>query len=228
MGGCNGGVMGCTEFGSLKRLAKWAGISLEEYLARTANGEKRCTKCKQWKTVAEFGLDRSRRDGRDATCFVCRRVRIKKNIKGRPSAFKGHHHSDNAKAKMSAAHLGLPSPKRGVPRLTETRLKISISVRKVARRGASAPGYIDGKSTERYGLRASSEIKRWRYDVFARDGFACCHCGEDRGGNLNAHHILPFAKYPAFRLDLENGITLCKGCHHLAHEHDLWSYPYYG
>ncbi|WP_416360620.1 HNH endonuclease [Burkholderia gladioli] len=50
-----------------------------------------------------------------------------------------------------------------------------------------------------------------------RDRFTCQHCGDARGGNLHAHHILPFATHPELRVDVSNGITLCKPCHKAVH-----------
>ena len=65
-------------------------------------------------------------------------------------------------------------------------------------------------------IRNSEEYRQWRIAVFERDRYTCQVCGQV-GRNLNAHHIRPFAKYPELRLDLNNGITLCKRCHDLVH-----------
>jgi hypothetical protein len=138
---------------------------------------------------------------------------------------RGSKMSDESRAKMRAAAKARPSNRLGRPHSPETRAKISARTRERTPRGKDAPGYIDGKGVERRGLRASSELKRWRYDVYRRDEFACAHCGDDRGGNLNAHHIRPFAEFPALRFDTRNGITLCEGCHALAHQTELWGYP---
>ena len=134
--------------------------------------------------------------------------------------------SEESRAKMSAAAKARPSNRIGRKHTPEARAKISAKTRENAAKGKRAPGYIDGRGVERRGLRLSPELKRWRYDVFLRDEFACCHCGDDTGGNLNAHHIRPFAKFPELRFDIRNGVTLCKGCHNLAHETDLWGYPF--
>ncbi|WP_429041430.1 NUMOD3 domain-containing DNA-binding protein [Bradyrhizobium elkanii] len=138
---------------------------------------------------------------------------------------RGSKMSEESRAKMRAAAKRRPSNRLGKKHTLETRQKISERTRERAVRGKDAPGYIDGLGVERRGLRHTSELKRWRYDVYRRDGFACAHCGDDTGGNLNAHHIRPFADHPDLRFDVRNGITLCVGCHALAHQTDLWGYP---
>ena len=56
--------------------------------------------------------------------------------------------------------------------------------------------------------------RMWRECVFKRDDYRCKKCCQ-RGGQLNADHILPFAHYPLFRYDVTNGRTLCVPCHKL-------------
>jgi 5-methylcytosine-specific restriction endonuclease McrA len=76
-------------------------------------------------------------------------------------------------------------------------------------------------------IRKSFEYRQWRSDVFTRDKFTCQLCGDNQGGNLNAHHIKFFAeilkehKVNTFESALKceelwninNGITLCILCH---------------
>jgi len=66
----------------------------------------------------------------------------------------------------------------------------------------------DRKDKRRY-----TEYYAWRTAVYERDNFTCQKCGESISGSLNAHHIKGYAKNPALRTKIENGITLCKGCH---------------
>jgi hypothetical protein len=63
--------------------------------------------------------------------------------------------------------------------------------------------------------RCSPEYRAWQKAVFERDGFRCRRCSE--GGLIHAHHVLPFATYPALRFDVGNGETLCYNCHQLQH-----------
>lgn len=72
------------------------------------------------------------------------------------------------------------------------------------------------------GIRRSTQVDgleliNWRRAVFSRDKYTCQYCGQE-GGRLNAHHIKEWAKYPEFRLDLNNGLTLCIECHKGVHK----------
>lgn len=58
----------------------------------------------------------------------------------------------------------------------------------------------------------STKHKEWRDAVFARDRYICKFCNQ-RGGELEAHHIKKFSKYPLLRLKVNNGIALCVKCH---------------
>ena len=66
-------------------------------------------------------------------------------------------------------------------------------------------------------------MKKWRDSVFARDDYTCQHCGDNSGGNLNAHHIIPFSKDESLRFEVSNGITLCEKCHKKEHKRLLIS-----
>lgn len=52
--------------------------------------------------------------------------------------------------------------------------------------------------------------KKWSLEIKERDGFKCLYCGKE--DYLNSHHIFSRSNY-AVRWDMDNGITLCSGCH---------------
>lgn len=83
-------------------------------------------------------------------------------------------------------------------------------------RGENSPHWKGG-SKEREQTMGRLEYKLWRAAVYERDNYTCQACGSSKSGALNAHHILPYAKFPHKRFDISNGITLCKECHKKVH-----------
>lgn len=81
-----------------------------------------------------------------------------------------------------------------------------------AQRGSQGNNWRGGITPVNKRLRLTPAYKLWRKSVFERDDYTCQFCGE-RGGELNADHIKPFSKYEELRHDVENGRTLCVGCH---------------
>lgn len=88
---------------------------------------------------------------------------------------------------------------------------------KKTRRGQNHWNWKGGVSDEAHRIRNSAEYKQWRNKVFERDRYTCQNCGQ-RGGKLNAHHIVAFSLNHQLRFDLGNGITLCKKCHTRMHK----------
>lgn len=66
-------------------------------------------------------------------------------------------------------------------------------------------------------IRKSLEYRLWRKAVFERDDYTCVNCGARNGEGvtvvLQADHIKPFHSHPELRLAIDNGRTLCLGCH---------------
>jgi hypothetical protein len=217
--------------GVAKVAAKRIGVSIDEYESRISDGEKWCTECKAWRDRLMFAIDRSRGDGLRATCSydveTGKRLTISEAVtrswesRLRASPLKGRTMSIDARQAMSASQIERHARGEGRPRgwrhTVESRVKMSASMRESARRGAANVNYKDGLTPERRGIRFSTPYARWRVDVFMRDAFTCRDCGDNRGGNLNAHHIKSFADFPELRLDIENGVTLCSGCHKKRH-----------
>jgi 5-methylcytosine-specific restriction endonuclease McrA len=41
---------------------------------------------------------------------------------------------------------------------------------------------------------------------------------DQHGGRLNAHHVWPFQRFPEWRFEVWNLVTLCKRCHDAFHK----------
>jgi hypothetical protein len=59
--------------GALRTAAAKLGLSVEEYQAHVDNGEKWCTRCKDWHPRGSFQRDRTRGDGLNSRCVISRR-----------------------------------------------------------------------------------------------------------------------------------------------------------
>ena len=65
-------------------------------------------------------------------------------------------------------------------------------------------------------------IRQWRAGVYKRDHYTCLACGDDRGGNLVAHHKNSWADNKSQRLSVDNGATSCVDCHNEFHSKFGW------
>jgi len=112
---------------------------------------------------------------------------------------------------------GIPSPKKGTKVPLEIRLKTS---------GKNHYNWKGGMYSLNMLIRKCYEYRQWVQDIFKRDDYTCQECGK-RGGQLQAHHIKPFAliikenkittlaeALLCYELwDYDNGQTLCLDCH---------------
>lgn len=90
----------------------------------------------------------------------------------------------------------------------------------LTRRGKNNPNYNPALTEEdrKRGRRYVPGYLNWIKDVYARDSFKCVLCGSSR--KLNAHHLDSWADFPKKRLEIANGVTLCK------HHHDEFHSQY--
>ena len=74
----------------------------------------------------------------------------------------------------------------------------------------------DFYSENEEGNRKSKEYVAWRNEVISRD-LKCVCCGGDK--HLEAHHIFGYKENPEYRVNIDNGVTLCKWCHGKYHSY---------
>jgi len=55
--------------------------------------------------------------------------------------------------------------------------------------------------------------KEWRKRVLSRDGHVCQMPRCRRKKRLQVHHIRKWSSASSLRFEIDNGITLCYGCH---------------
>lgn len=95
----------------------------------------------------------------------------------------------------------------------ETKRKIGLS-----KMGEKNPAWKGGITPYATSLRDSRRYTQWRTSVYERDNYTCQDCDGDTSGNLNAHHIIPFAEcldldYEDMIFNINNGLTYCEECH---------------
>jgi protein gp37 len=194
------------------------GVTREVYFEKINAGFKWCYSCKAWFNKTSFYKDVTRYDLLSPKCITCSRVKIKVNLKGRVSNFKNKRHSDETKAKMS--RLRIASGRVGAPgkRFGKALENIRLGAKKNRLKGSIHPNWNNNLSDTNQRIRNGFEFINWRNEVFKRDNYTCQNCGSKKGGNLNAHHIQPFATFPELRFVVDNGVTLCKTCHKAEHK----------
>jgi hypothetical protein len=79
------------------------------------------------------------------------------------------------------------------------------------RTGSSNPNWKGGGTPERQKVYASAEWRKVRRLVRDRAACMCELCGST--DHLHVHHIKGFTEFPTLRLDPDNLMLLCRGCH---------------
>jgi len=71
---------------------------------------------------------------------------------------------------------------------------------------------------ERVIERKLIENSEWIQKVLKRDNYTCQRCNDNKGHNLNAHHLEGYHWCIELRFELSNGVTLCEKCHSQFHK----------
>lgn len=67
-----------------------------------------------------------------------------------------------------------------------------------------------------YRWRSLGKYETWRQSVYTNANYTCQQCGATNC-KVIAHHIKPAKEYPELRYDVNNGLCVCKECHHKIH-----------
>ena len=146
--------------------------------------------------------------------------------KGNISYNKGKIFSKEHRQELSLSHIGKDNHQTGKHRSKESKKKMRlahIDIKlseehkqkiRLAHIGEKCNFWKGGITPINQLIRSSAKYEKWRTEVFERDNYTCQVCGDNSGGNLEAHHIKSFADYPELRFIVSNGMTLCKyPCH---------------
>jgi len=87
------------------------------------------------------------------------------------------------------------------------------------RTGVNAANWRGGIDLENKRIRKSIEYEIWRNEIYKKDNWTCRICNKKcKSKDIIAHHLKLFSDFPELRFSIENGITLCRGCHKKVHD----------
>ena len=73
----------------------------------------------------------------------------------------------------------------------------------------------------------NADYHLWARSVKRRDGWKCKINNHECCGKLEAHHILPWSKFPELRYEINNGITLCHYHHPRKRDDEIRLTPFF-
>ena len=132
---------------------------------------------------------------------------------------RGHSVSEETRKKISDALKGrkmLPQTRQGLLNAINGNTFTRGKTWKVKTQKPFGPAHhrwiADRNKLKKYtgsNERRSARYKTWRNHVWFRDKYKCKMKNKDCVGRIEAHHILPWAKFENLRYEENNGITLC-------------------
>ena len=147
--------------------------------------------------------------------------KVSEALIGKNTWMKGRHLTEKTKKKIRQSNLGKKVSKETRKKISVIRKGMKFTEEHCKNISKARKGMLCGKEHWNWkggkDRRETVEYIDWRLAVYEKDKYTCVACGDKRGHNLQAHHIMSFAKYPDLRLEISNGVTLCKKCHAKLH-----------
>lgn len=154
------------------------------------------------------GKNSSRMLGKKHSQQTIEKMRQTALVKGtKPLSRKGCTLTKEQRNNLSLAHKGQLCYWKGKKLSEEHRKNIGIF-----RKGKGRIPIELLKKPIRKLLMGRWEYADWRKRVFKRDNYTCIWC-KQKGGKLNADHIIPWVLSEDLRYKISNGRTLCIDCH---------------
>jgi len=162
------------------------------------------------------------RKGKDKNCEMCGKEYYEWPYQNRRYCSPACSNKGNAR-QNSQSKLGKKNPMYGKPAWNRGLVGV---IKHPSNRGKNNFNWKGGVSSINYSIRRTNKFKEWREKIFKRDNWTCQECGV-RGGRLDPHHLKALAEIikehniknldDAYKCkdiwDINNGVTLCHGCH---------------
>lgn len=138
----------------------------------------------------------------------------------------GRFPSAETRKKLSIARQG-KKPTLGMKVSEETKKKMSEAHQKRISLGLWKNQHGGVKRYNGTLKKSSKSHQKWSKEVKDRDKWVCRIADVNCDGRLEAHHILPWSKFPELRYQINNGITLCQHHHPLKADEVAKLSPYF-
>lgn len=194
-------------------------------------GAKRCKKCSNYihRKKQKYCVDCGKKIKSSSTrCNKCASA-LKETRQKISEGLKGIKRSDETRRILSEVKKGKKLSEEHKKKLSEAAKKRSpISEETRRRMSKASKGRKMSENTkkklfeslykpelteeDRADRRIIPGYKEWVQEVYKLDNYTCRKCIQV-GGKLNAHHIESYNNNRELRIEVSNGITLCKECH---------------
>jgi len=182
------------------------------------DGHKYCANCGEEKQLSEFNIRFSWKEYKPFSyCKSCEREKGNNRHKHKCPVCSKEYKSGSKEAGMCNDCRKIQLGKQGrcnMEKLNSDQQGENNRMYGVHRFGKLNPNYKPDKTNEeREAGRHILGYKDWVIYVYERDNYSCRYCGDNKGGNLNAHHLDGYSWCKDKRVDVNNGVTLCDKCH---------------